>query len=635
MEKDNVRIQDDLYQAVNGEWLKTAVIPDDRSTAGGFSQLDQDVEKLMMADFKALAEGSKKTDIPEMADAIRLYKKIMDVSRRNKEGIKPLLPLLEKIKSIHNVKELNENAFSLTLAGVDLPINCGVDVDMKDATKHSFVVLGPNIILPDTTYYADDNESGKKLLSVWSSMASQLLSFTPLSKEEQEEYLKDTLAFDCLVAKSVKSQLEWANYVNNYNPMSLTEVANMVAPFDLKGLLEALYHQDTPSEVIVYDPRAIKEMKDYFNEQNFSLYIHWAYVMALVSSSKNLSEEMEHISTTFVRTLRGIKKDPVLEKHAYQVASQVFSEPVGVYYGRTYFGEEAKKDVISLVKKIIKTYKERMANNSFLAEPTKKKAILKLDTIEIKMGYPDTINEFYSSLKVKEEDSLLDTMKKIQTARILRELNKLHKSVDRTEWGMPGHMVNACYNPSSNDITFPAAILQKPFYSLSQSVSENLGGIGAVIGHEISHAFDNNGAQFDEKGNLFDWWTKDDYAAFQDLTKQMIDEFDGIEFFGGKVNGELIVSENIADNGGMGVTLGIMHTLEKPDFQAYFKNWARVWCMKAKVEYIQLLLTSDVHAPAMLRANMQPRNFAEWYEAFDVKDSDQMYLEPSKRITIW
>jgi putative endopeptidase len=251
------------------------------------------------------------------------------------------------------------------------------------------------------------------------------------------------------------------------------------------------------------------------------------------------------------------------------------------------------------------------------------------------MGYPDSINEFYSTLKVKEEDSLLDTMKKIQTARILRELYKLNKEVDRTEWGMPGHMVNACYNPSSNDITFPAAILQKPFYSLEQSVSENLGGIGAVIGHEISHAFDNNGAQFDEKGNLFDWWTKEDYAAFQNLTKQMIDEFDGIDFFGGKVSGELIVSENIADNGGMGVTLGIMHTLKDADFQAYFKNWARVWCMKAKVEYIQLLLTSDVHAPAMLRANMQPRNFPEWYEAFGVKDTDQMYLEPSKRVRIW
>ena len=214
-------------------------------------------------------------------------------------------------------------------------------------------------------------------------------------------------------------------------------------------------------------------------------------------------------------------------------------------------------------------------------------------------------------------------------------LDRLLKPVDRTEWDMPGHMVNACYNPSSNDITFPAAILQKPFYSLQQSVSENLGGIGAVIGHEISHAFDNNGANFDENGNLKNWWTEEDFKAFKDKTKDMIEQFDGIEFHGGKVNGELVVSENIADNGGMGVTLEIMHGLEAPDYKAYFMNWARVWCMKAKEEFIQLLLSNDVHSPAVLRANMSPRNFSEWYKAFGVTENDGMYIPPEKRISIW
>jgi putative endopeptidase len=196
-------------------------------------------------------------------------------------------------------------------------------------------------------------------------------------------------------------------------------------------------------------------------------------------------------------------------------------------------------------------------------------------------------------------------------------------------------MVNACYNPSTNDITFPAAILQKPFYSLHQSASENLGGIGAVIGHEISHAFDNNGANFDENGNLKNWWKEEDFAAFQELTKDMVAQFDGIEFHGGKVSGELTVSENIADNGGIGVTLEIMHGLPDADYRAYFKNWARVWCQKAREEYIQLLLASDVHSPTVLRANMQPRNFPEWYEAFGVTEQDQMYIAPDKRISIW
>ena len=331
----------------------------------------------------------------------------------------------------------------------------------------------------------------------------------------------------------------------------------------------------------------------------------------------------------------GVASDPSLEKQAYQTASRMYSEPVGVYYGRTYFGEEAKKDVVDLVKEIIETYKLRMQKNTFLAEETKAQAIKKLSTIEIKMGYPDEIKEIWSKLVFDEDASYLEAMQSLFAVRARDMLDKANKPVDRTEWLMPGHMVNACYNPSANDITFPAAILQKPFYALSQSVSENLGGIGAVIGHEISHAFDNNGANFDENGNLKNWWKEEDFAAFKELTKGMIEQFDGIEFHGGRINGELTVSENIADNGGMGVTLEIMHTLPDPDFQAYFINWARVWCRKAKEEYIKLLLASDVHSPGELRANMSPRNFPEWYEAFGVTAADRMYIAPEKRISIW
>jgi len=276
-----------------------------------------------------------------------------------------------------------------------------------------------------------------------------------------------------------------------------------------------------------------------------------------------------------------------------------------------------------------------MRKNGFLAESTKEQAIKKLSTIEIKMGYPDEIKPFWFKLVFDEDASYFEEMQTLFAIRIQDQLDKALKPVDRTRWQMPGHMVNAGYDPSSNDITFPAAILQKPFYSLQQSVSENLGGIGAVIGHEISHAFDNNGANFDENGNLKNWWTEEDFTAFQELTKGMIEQFDGIEFHGGKINGELTISENIADNGGVGVTLEIMHTLPEPDFRAYFINWARVWCRKAKEEYLQLLLSSDVHSPGELRANMQPRNFPEWYETFGVTEHDGMYIAPEKRISIW
>lgn len=627
-----VRIQDDLYEYVNGEWIKNAIIPDDRPMAGGFAELMDGVEKTMMQDFKELSTGQKHSDIIGMNDAIKLYNKVLDTKRRNEDGIKPLMPLLNKIRSIVTLDELNRNLLSLTEDGVPLPIEFGVSANMQKATENCFVIMGPSIILPDTTYYGTEN--GDKLLGVYKDMALKLLSYTDLSEDERHEYIEDTLTFDGLVAKEVKSQLEWADYVKNHNPIVLDEVLDYLKPLDFKQLLSALY-ETLPAELIAYDPKAIKNMKNYFNEETFESYIHWAYVKTLLGNAGKLSEEMTTISTTYRRCLLGIASDSVLEKQAYLIASNTFSEPVGIYYGRTYFGEEAKKDVVSLVKKIIEIYKRRVADNTFLEESTKKKAILKLSTINIKMGYPDKVDDIYKEMTIDESDSYFDSMLKINRINNRHNFNKLYKPVDKNEWQMPGHMVNACYDPNRNDITFPAAILQKPFYALSQKESENLGGIGAVIAHEISHAFDNNGAHFDENGNLYNWWTDKDNAAFKEMTEKMIKQWDGIPFGKSSVNGELVVSENIADNGGMAVTLEIMHSLENPDFKAYFTNWAKIWCQKAKDEYVDFLLKNDVHSPNKLRANIQVRNFKEWYETFEVTENDEMYIKEEDRIIIW
>ena len=627
-----VRIQDDLYEYVNGEWLEKAIIPDDRPTIGGFANLAEDVEKIMMNDFKDFKAGTKHSDINGMCDAIKLYNKIMDTDTRNALGIKPLMPLLDKIKAIDSLEKLNDNLLFFTENNIPLPVDFGVDANMQDATANCFIIQGPSIILPDTTYYG--NETGDKLLAVYKDMALKLLAYTNLTSDEQEEYINDTLAFDALVASQVKSMLEWADYVKNHNPMPLDEVCNYLQPLAFKKLLAAIY-DNLPEELIVYDPKAIKNMNMYFNNDTFKQYIHWAYVKTLLANANKLSQEMAAISTTYRRCIMGIDSDPILEKQAYQIASSVYSEPCGIYYGRTYFGEEAKKDIISLVKKIIDTYKDRIAHNNFLEEATKQKAILKLSTINIKMGYPDDVRAIYKEMIIDDNDNYFEAMNKINKIKIHHNLNKLYKPVDKNEWQMPGHMVNACYDPSRNDITFPAAILQKPFYALSQSVSENLGGIGTVIAHEISHAFDNNGAHFDENGNLFNWWSENDSKAFKELTNKMIKQWDGIPFGNTSVNGELVVSENIADNGGMAVTLQIMHTIKEADFKAYFINWAKIWCQKAKDEYIDFLLKNDVHSPCKLRANIQVRNFKEWYDTFNVTDTDQMYIKEEDRIIIW
>lgn len=623
-----IRIQDDLYENINGEWLEKAVIPEDRPTIGGFASLAVDVEEKLMADFKAFESGKNTTDIPYMDDAIKLYRKVLDTDARNTEGIKPVLPLLNKIKSVKDIDSFNASLKELVEKNVPMPVEFGVGEDMNDATRHCFVVKGLSTILPDTTYYGTDE--GNRLLTVFKNMINKLLSFTDLTDEEKEEYLSDALTFDENLSKSVKSRVEWADYVKYNNPTAAEEVFNMLKPFDLKSLMKE-YYDVLPETITVYDPKAIKEFEKYFN---FKQYIHYAYISVLLSSAKYLSEEMKHIGTEYSRTLTGVDADPEITKEAYQLASNVYSEPVGIYYGLTYFGEEAKKDVTNMVKKIIEAYKTRV-KNGFLEESTKEKAILKLSTITIKMGYPDKVRDIYSKMKVDKNNSYFEIMNKINKVRIEDELNKLYKPVDKNLWQMPGHLVNACYDPSRNDITFPAAILQKPFYSLDQSVSENLGGIGAVIAHEISHAFDNNGAHFDENGNMNNWWTDTDFAKFNEMTGKMIRQWDGIPYLDDKVNGELVVSENIADNGGMAVTLQIMHETKDADFKAYFINWARIWCQKAKKEYSLFLLKNDVHSPARLRANMQVKNFKEWYDAFDVKETDKMYLKPEERLIIW
>ncbi|MGN1398886.1 MAG: M13-type metalloendopeptidase [Erysipelotrichaceae bacterium] len=632
---ENIRIQDDLFEAVNGQWLASAVIPNDRPTTGGFSLLDQKVEEILMKDFTDFAKGEKSSDVTAMDQAIKLYQKIIDTAKRDQLSIQPALKILNELAAITSWDEFNSKAKDLLLNKVVMPLNFSVETDMKDANKNSFMIYGPSTILPDTTYYDELKQSGDMLMQVYTGMVEKLLAFTPLSQQQQQTFLADTLQCDKLIAQKVKSQLEWADYVNNYNPFDLDEVCQYVLPFDLKGLLTDLYGANLPKQVILADVKAVKEMTFYFQQDNFSQFMHWSYVKTLVSYSQLLSTEMAHIGNSYRLALLGVKEDPTIDKQAFKVVSQVFSEPIGVYYGRTYFGEAAKQDITNIVNTIIETWKQRVSRNNFLQPNTKEKAIKKLSTIKTKLAYPDDVNAIYQQYVVDDDDSYFAAMIKLYRVIASIEFDKLNKPVDKDEWIMPAHMVNACYDPNRNDITFPAAILQAPFYSINQTISENLGGIGAVISHEISHAFDNNGAHFDENGNINDWWSEADFDNFKKQTQLMIEQWDGIEYAGGKVNGELVVSENIADNGGMAVTIEIMHKTEGSDFKQYFTNWGKIWCMKATDQYLQYLLINDVHSPAKLRANIQVRNFKEWYETFDVTENDQMYLPEDKRIIIW
>ena len=631
---ENIRIQDDLYTYVNQEKLESLVIPADMPTAGGFSTIHQDVEKLMMEEFNTMCQsGAYPNEYLERACKLFLLAK--DVKRKKKHGIKPALKHLAILKKLGTLRSFNLRTKELLFKGIALPLDIAVEPNMKDTNHHCVMIQGPSVILPDASYYAEEKaEQRDKMLALWSSFAKQVLAIAGHTEEVQEKLLQETLAFDALVAKYVKTSEEWSEYTKMYNPMKTGRVAGMVKPLNLKKLLKDLFGE-IPEEIIVAEPRYFKNFKKVFNAETFESYKSWSYVLTLMGNCSLLTEELRALADAFRRALTGVAAPSSAEKFAYELASGMYSEPVGLYYGEKYFGEAAKKDITEIVQQIVATYQKRIENNDILEPATKEKAILKLSKMGLKLAYPDRVEEIYSKLCFDESKSLFDIVRALRAIRLEHHFAKLQKDVDRTHWAMPGHMVNACYSPFINDITFPAAILQPPFYSIHQTRSENLGGIGAVIGHEISHAFDSNGAKCDEFGNLNNWWTKADERKFNKKVNAMIKQFDGIQLPWGTVNGKFTVSENIADNGGMAVTLDIMANSQGVSFEEYFTNWARVWCQKAKDEYKALLLQVDVHGPACLRANMPPRNFPEWYETFGVKKTDGMYLAPSKRVIIW
>ena len=631
---ENVRIQDDLYNHVNGETLEKLVIPDDKPTAGGFQDLADGVEKIMMGEFEAMAE-SKAYPNDYLKRACELYAIAKNAEKKAKDGIAPALKNLAVLNEIKTVEDFSRAYKTLALKGIPTPISIGVETDMKNTKQHLVYIQGAGVILPDASYYKPEMAPQKEqILGIWTSVATAVMAYTDLSAEDQQKYVADALAFDEILAGFVKTQEEWSRYVEMYNPMDTAAVSEMVSTVDFGSILNDLFGK-VPSIVVVTEPRYFGNFVNVFNAETLELYKHWAYVTGLLGDCNYLSEELRELGGAYGRAIMGVAKMQSIEKFAYNLASSKYSDPVGIYYGEKYFGEEAKKDITEIVYQIIDTYKERIKTNDILGDESKEKAILKLSKMGVKMGYPDKARAIYDKLVFDPEDSLYDIMGALYEIRQLDMFAKLDKPTEPENWAMPGHMVNACYDPFVNDITFPAAILQAPFYSLKQTRSENLGGIGGVIGHEISHAFDSNGAKCDENGNINDWWTEDDFKRFDAKVQQMIEQFDGIELPQGKVNGAFIVSENMADNGGMSVTLDIMSKTEGVSYEEYFKNWARVWCQKAKPEFLQLLLSVDVHGPCVLRANMPPRNFSEWYKTFDVKDTDRMYIEPEKRIVIW
>lgn len=627
-------LKDDLYLAVNGEWLKTAVIPADKATTGGFADLADNIEELLMNEFSEMLSGKVTPKEKEMQEFVKFYRLASNFKTRNELGFKPAKKYLDKVLALKDLTAWQEALPELFLSSYSSPFEFYVGPDMKDTKHYVLHAEVPSLFLPDKTYYTEDNEQAKALLSVLENMLTALFELAGYDKEFSQKTLANALAYDRKLAPFQKDSTERADYVSSYNKYTFDDFVSFSEHVDLRKVVTKLLGK-TPDKVIVGEPKYFEALNELVNEANFEEMKSWLFVKTLLEFTSVLSDEFRVLGGTYSRALSGSKEAMQPKKAAYYLATGQFSQVVGLYYAHKYFGADAKADVTHMVKKMIAVYKKRLKENAWLSEATKQKAIVKLDALGINVGYPDELDPLYKKFVVDEDQNLVDNIANFSRIATKRHFDRLDEEVDRTRWEMPAHMVNAYYHPSFNVIVFPAAILQAPFYSLDQSSSANYGGIGAVIAHEISHAFDNNGAQFDENGNLFNWWTKKDQDHFKELADKMIAQFDGLETPAGKVNGKLVVSENIADAGGLSCALEAAKSEDDVDLVDFFVNWARIWGMKSTPEREKLLLAIDVHAPHSLRANVQPKNLDDFYEVFNITSEDEMYLPKEERISIW
>lgn len=629
------RYQDDFYEAVNGEWDKTAVIPADKPRTGGFSDLADEIEELMLTTTDQWLEGKDVPDDPILANFVKLHRMTADYDKREEVGVAPVLPLIEEYKALGSFTEFANKIADYEMAGKPNLFPFGVAPDFMNAQLNVLWAEAPSIILPDTTYYEEGNEKGQELLATWRKSEEELLAKFGFLAEEIKDYLDKILELDAKLAKYVLSREESSEYVKLYHPYKWEDFTKLAPELPLDAIFKQILGQ-VPDQVIVPEERFWTDFAaDYYSEKNWELIKADLIVSAATSFNSYLTDEIRVLSGAYGRALSGTPQAMDKRKAAYYLAQGAYSQALGLWYAGEKFSPEAKADVEAKVATMIDVYKSRLETADWLAPATREKAITKLNVITPHIGYPEKLPETYAKKVIDENLSLVENAQNLAKISIAHSWSKWNQPVDRSEWHMPANMVNAYYDPQQNQIVFPAAILQAPFYSLEQSSSANYGGIGAVIAHEISHAFDTNGASFDEHGSLNDWWTEEDYAAFKERTDKVVDQFDGLDSYGAKVNGKLTVSENVADLGGVACALEAAE--READFSArdYFINFATIWRMKARDEFMQMMASVDVHAPGKWRTNVTITNFEEFHKEFDVKEGDGMWRAPEDRVIIW
>ncbi|MDQ0093896.1 M13 family metallopeptidase [Paeniglutamicibacter psychrophenolicus] len=645
---ESVRPQDDLYRHANGTWLSSAQIPADQGSYGSFMALRDDSEAAVRAIIEAAAENRQAADgsVDGRKERIaNLYASFMNEERIEASGVEPIRADLAAIYETTNIAELLVLSGSFFRRGVSGFIQAGASSDAGSPERNLLTLIQGGLGLPDESYYRE--EQFAELLGEYQEHLARLLSLGELT--DTGTAARDVVALESALASHHWDRVKCRDAQARYNLMTAAELLEHIP--SLAGWLEgAGIEEKYFAEVDVWQPSYLKGLEQVLGSEPLASWQHWLAVQLIRSNAPYLSSAFVNENFSFYSAkLAGVQELRERWKRGVAFTEGAVGEDIGQLYVAEHFPQRSKDEMDALVANLIDAYRQSIGELSWMSPETKDKALEKLSMFRPKIGYP---NEWidYSGISTVE-DNVISNIAAANEFEFLRELKKIDDGVDRELWFMYPQTVNAYYHPLLNEIAFPAAILRSPFFDADRDAASNYGAIGAVIGHEIGHGFDDQGSQFDGTGELKNWWTDEDREAFEKLTGKLVDQYDALvppEAPEHHVNGKLTLGENIGDLGG----LGIAYTAYKLDMaargmdtddvidglngdQRFFYSWAECWRTLSRPETMITRITTDPHSPGEFRCNQVPKNMDAFHEAFGTKPGDGMWLDPEDRVKIW
>ena len=644
-----VKPGDDFFRFVNGKWYDETEIPSDRVRWGSFDELRQNTDKDALAILKEAAANPKLDPKSDQAKAVNVYKTYMDTISRNKLGMNPIKESLAKINAIKSVEDLNKLIIEMQPQGGLGFYGIGVSPDAKNSNKNIVNIGLGSLGLPDRDYYVSEDADSKEKRVKYMLHVAKMLQFIGDDAEQAKVNAKKVLALEIAMATPRLDRVERRDRRKTYNMMTVADLQKLTPAVNWNALIKGVGITKVDS-LNVSQPKYMTALQTIFTDNKideWKAYLRWSL---LNKSADILTTDIEKANWDFYsQTLQGAKKQRPREERALQVVNGAVGEALGKLYVEQKFPAEAKEKASKMIKNIFLAFENRINKLAWMTPETRKGAIEKLRKSNVKIGYPDKWKD-YSKLVIKssaEGGSYYDNMKNVAKWNFQENIADLQKPVDKTRWGMSPQTVNAYYSPTNNEIVFPAAILQPPFYNYKADEAVNYGGIGAVIGHEISHGFDDSGSRYNADGNLMNWWTENDLKQFTALSGALADQYSKLQPLPGTfVDGKFTLGENIGDLGGINAAYDGLQLFLKENGnpglidgytpeQRLFISWGTIWRSKMRDEAIKNQVKTDPHSPGMYRAYVPLLNLDSFYQAFDIKETDKLYIKPENRVKIW